>query len=124
MDQFTNHFDIVTGRSSGGAHDRPGVNETIDVLTKLGILKEDLDYHLIRGSMIIVFLSFWVSKVVGVRSTSIDSEYQQWPGDFFGCTRLSASGGPVGFRTSRNGCFACSCWAPMGSFHGTAWADC
>ena len=62
MDQFTNHFDIVTGRSSGGAHDRPGVNEAIDVLTKLGILKEDLDYHLIRGSMIIVFLSFGYQK--------------------------------------------------------------
>ena len=34
------------------------MNHVIDVLIKLGILKEDLDYHLIRASMVIIFLFF------------------------------------------------------------------
>ncbi len=34
------------------------------VLVKLGILKEDLDYHLIRASMVVVFLFFGYQKLV------------------------------------------------------------
>src|SRR6266478_620873 len=38
------------------------MNSLINSLTKLGILKEDLDYHLIRASMIIIFLFFGYQK--------------------------------------------------------------
>jgi len=38
------------------------MNHVIDVLIKLGILKEDLDYHLIRASMVIIFLFFGYQK--------------------------------------------------------------
>jgi uncharacterized membrane protein YkgB len=34
----------------------------INVLVKLGILKEDLDYHLVRASMVIIFLFFGYQK--------------------------------------------------------------
>src|SRR5256884_9332694 len=34
----------------------------INALTKLGLLNEDLDYHLIRGSMVIIFLFFGYQK--------------------------------------------------------------
>jgi uncharacterized membrane protein YkgB len=34
----------------------------VNLLTKLGILKEDLDYHVIRASMIIIFLFFGYQK--------------------------------------------------------------
>jgi uncharacterized membrane protein YkgB len=34
----------------------------ISLLVKLGILKEDLDYHLIRASMVIIFLFFGYQK--------------------------------------------------------------
>ena len=34
----------------------------IDGLIKLGLLKEDLDYHLIRASMVIIFLFFGYQK--------------------------------------------------------------
>src|SRR5438093_9192541 len=34
----------------------------IDALTKLGLLNEDLDYHLIRGSMVVLFLFFGYQK--------------------------------------------------------------
>jgi len=34
----------------------------INALTKLGLLNEDLDYHLIRGSMVVLFLFFGYQK--------------------------------------------------------------
>ena len=64
MDQFTNHFDVITGDSNGSGRTtaRGLMNHVIDVLIKLGILKEDLDYHLIRASMVIIFLFFGYQK--------------------------------------------------------------
>src|SRR2546425_2422576 len=38
------------------------MNSLINTLTKLGLLKDDLDYHLIRASMVIVFLFFGYQK--------------------------------------------------------------
>ena len=45
MDQFTNHFDVITGdrNGSGRTTARSLMKPVIDVLIKLGILKEDLD---------------------------------------------------------------------------------
>jgi uncharacterized membrane protein YkgB len=34
----------------------------IRILTKIGLLKEDLDYHLVRASMVIIFLFFGYQK--------------------------------------------------------------
>ena len=38
------------------------MNFAIKMLTKIGILKEDLDYHFVRASMVIVFLFFGYQK--------------------------------------------------------------
>jgi uncharacterized membrane protein YkgB len=38
------------------------MNSLINILTKLGLLKNDLDYHLIRASMVIIFLFFGYQK--------------------------------------------------------------
>jgi uncharacterized membrane protein YkgB len=38
------------------------VNFLIRILTKSGLLKEDLDYHLIRASMVVIFLFFGYQK--------------------------------------------------------------
>ncbi len=38
------------------------INLIVTVMTKLGLLKEDLDYHLIRASMVIIFLFFGYQK--------------------------------------------------------------
>ena len=38
------------------------MNSVINILTKLGLLKDDLDYHLIRASMVILFLFFGYQK--------------------------------------------------------------
>jgi uncharacterized membrane protein YkgB len=40
----------------------PIMNFLIKIMTKLGLLKEDLDYHLIRASMVIIFLFFGYQK--------------------------------------------------------------
>ena len=38
------------------------MNLLINLLTKSGILKDDLDYHLVRASMVIIFLFFGYQK--------------------------------------------------------------
>src|SRR5262245_58932577 len=48
------------------------------LLSKAGLLEGDLDYHLLRGSMVII-LSFRVSEVVGLRGADADSLHQQRP---------------------------------------------
>jgi uncharacterized membrane protein YkgB len=64
MNQFPNKAVVVDGGSSGTglAAARDLMNFLIHILIKLGILKEDLDYHLIRASMVIIFLFFGYQK--------------------------------------------------------------
>ena len=38
------------------------MNHLTDLLVKVGILKKDIDYHLIRASMVIIFLFFGYQK--------------------------------------------------------------
>jgi uncharacterized membrane protein YkgB len=38
------------------------MNTLVNILVKLGLLKEDLDYHLVRASMVIIFLFFGYQK--------------------------------------------------------------
>jgi len=38
------------------------MNSVINILTKLGLLKDDLDYHFIRLSMVIIFFFFGYQK--------------------------------------------------------------
>jgi uncharacterized membrane protein YkgB len=41
---------------------RSAMNFVANLLIKLGILKQDLDYHLIRASMVVIFLFFGYQK--------------------------------------------------------------
>jgi uncharacterized membrane protein YkgB len=64
MSQFTTKFDATTGKSNGT---RPPASRSLmdrlaGVLVRLGILTEDLDYHLIRASMVIIFFFFGYQK--------------------------------------------------------------
>ena len=63
MHRLTNKV-VVTGDSigSGLTAVRGLMNSVIWRLIKLGILKEDLDYHLVRASMVIIFLFFGYQK--------------------------------------------------------------
>src|SRR6202022_3971083 len=85
MDQFTNQFDVITGDSNRSEHTtaRDLMNPVIDVLIKLGILKEDLDYHLIRASMVIIFLFFGYQKWFQYEADVLVPLYQQRPSYFW-----------------------------------------
>jgi uncharacterized membrane protein YkgB len=64
MNQLTNKFDDVTG-DSGATRLRaaPGLIDSLArVFIRLGILRKDLDYHLIRAAMVIIFLFFGYQK--------------------------------------------------------------
>jgi len=64
----------------------------VDRLATSWLTRKDLDYHMIRASMVIIFLFFGYPEMVRVRSAGIDPVYRQRPADF-----LVASG----FRNPR-----------------------
>jgi uncharacterized membrane protein YkgB len=64
MNQLTTKFDATTGESNGTQLSAPPslMDSFARVLVRLGFLTEDLDYHLIRASMVIIFLFFGYQK--------------------------------------------------------------
>jgi uncharacterized membrane protein YkgB len=64
MHQFTTKFDTTTGGSNRTR--LPAAPSLMDLLARvfvrLGILTGDLDYHLLRASMVIIFLFFGYQK--------------------------------------------------------------
>ena len=68
MSQFTTKFDATTGKSNGTRLSAlPSLMDSLArVLVRLGILTEDLDYHLIRASMVNYILVLWLSEMVSV----------------------------------------------------------
>ena len=60
MDQLTDKFDFTSSTRPLAA--RILINSLPRALIKLGILKDDFDYHLIRASMVIIFLFFGYQK--------------------------------------------------------------
>ena len=64
MNQLTNKFDGLTGDSGATrlAAARGLIDSLARVFIRLGILRGDLDYHLIRASMVIIFLFFGYQK--------------------------------------------------------------
>ena len=64
MNQLTTKFDATTGESNGTRlpASRSLMDRLAGVLIRLGILTEDLDYHLIRASMVIIFFFFGYQK--------------------------------------------------------------
>jgi uncharacterized membrane protein YkgB len=64
MNQLTTKFEATTGESNRTRLPAPPslMDSLARVLVRLGILTEDLDYHLIRASMVIIFLFFGYQK--------------------------------------------------------------
>jgi hypothetical protein len=52
------------------------VKQIIKWLDKFGILESDLDYHLVRASMVIIFLFFGYQKWFQLRGAGTYSIYQ------------------------------------------------
>jgi uncharacterized membrane protein YkgB len=51
----------ISGKATAPAFDEI-MNLLIKILTKLGLLKKDLDYHLVRASMVIIYFFFGYQK--------------------------------------------------------------
>jgi uncharacterized membrane protein YkgB len=51
----------VSGKANAPAFDQI-MNLLIKILAKLGLLKEDLDYHVVRASMVIIYFFFGYQK--------------------------------------------------------------
>ena len=64
MNQLTNKFDVTAGASNGTrlSAARSLIDPLARLLMRLGILREELDYHLIRAAMVIIFLFFGYQK--------------------------------------------------------------
>src|SRR5947208_2455973 len=64
MNQLTTKFDATTGESNGARLPAPPslMGSLARGLVRLGILTEDLDYHLIRALMVVIFLFFGYQK--------------------------------------------------------------
>ena len=64
MNQLATKFDATTGESNSTRLLAPRslLDSLARVLVRLGILTKDLDYHLIRASMVIIFLFFGYQK--------------------------------------------------------------
>jgi hypothetical protein len=75
------------------------MNSVRDAVTKLGLLKDDLDYHLTGASMVIILLFFRLSEVV--RGPGINSLRQQRQSHFLDVSGFWHSGGHLLFRGSR-----------------------
>jgi uncharacterized membrane protein YkgB len=66
MKNTDTHKVILTTEDISGKANAPAfaqiMNLLIRILTKLGLLKEDLDYHVVRGSMVIIYFFFGYQK--------------------------------------------------------------
>ena len=76
------------------------MNTLVHILAKSGLLTKDLDYHLIRASMVLIFLAFGYQKWFAYEAGP-DSVYQQWPADFLALPRLRHPRGQLVSRRFR-----------------------
>ena len=58
---YTNTIVLATGGTSGTGK-ATALDFCINILIKFGVLKEDLDYHAVRASMVIIFFFFGYQK--------------------------------------------------------------
>ena len=78
------------------------MNSLIKALTRLGLLKDDRDYHLVRASMVIIFFFFGYQKWFEYEAQSLspfisNGPLISWMYPVFGIR------GPLGFWGYRNG---------------------
>jgi uncharacterized membrane protein YkgB len=64
MNRLTNKTATITSTSSaiGSAPAHDLLDLLVNLLNKIGILREDLDYHLVRAAMVVIFFFFGYQK--------------------------------------------------------------
>src|SRR5499433_1394451 len=84
------------------------MNFLINIMIKFGLLKGDLDYHLIRASMVIIFLFFGYQKWFEYEAQTLIPYISNGPLIFW-LYPVFGIRGASWFLDSRNGYFARSC---------------
>ena len=77
------------------------MNLLINMMTRFGLLKDDLDYHLIRASMVIIFLFFGYQKWFEYEAQALIPYISNGPPHFLDVSCIWHSGGhllPGGIR--------------------------
>ena len=93
----------------------------VNALARSGLLKEDLEYHLLRASMVIIFLFFGYQKWFEYEALVLIPYISAMARFFSGCTRCLASVEPVGFWDFQNGCSLSSCFSGSGTRDSESW---
>jgi uncharacterized membrane protein YkgB len=84
------------------------MNSLIHLLTKSGLLSEDLDHHVVRASMVLIFLFFGYQKWFEYEAQALIPHISNGPLIFW-MYPVFGIRGPFGFWECRNGCLARSC---------------
>ena len=90
------------------------MNALIRLLNKTGLLQSDVDYHLIRASMVLIFLLFGYQKWFEYEAQAADPLYQQRTAHFLALSRSLASAERAGSSVFQNGCSVRSCSSASG----------
>ena len=83
------------------------MNYLIKLCDRLGILRSEIDYHVLRASMVLIFLFFGYQKWFEYEAQALIPYISNGP-SFTGCIRSWASGAPAGSWVSPNGPLALS----------------
>ena len=83
-------------------------------LTKLGILKNDLDYHLLRASMVIIFLFFGYQKWFEYEAQALLPYIGHGPLIFWLYAVFGVRGQPISSEL-QSGCLGCFCSPGIGT---------
>jgi hypothetical protein len=84
----------ISGKATAPAFTQV-MNLLINILTKFGLLKKDLDYHLVRASMIIIYFFFGYQKWFAYEGAGIGSFYPQRPSYFMDVPCFRHPGGQL-----------------------------
>jgi uncharacterized membrane protein YkgB len=90
------------------------MNSLVTFLGKLGVLKKDFDYHLLRASMVVIFLFFWHQKWFQYEAQALIPYISHGP-LIFGCIQFSAFAVPPISWASRSGCLGRYCSRDSGT---------
>jgi hypothetical protein len=80
MNRFDGRLSARDGDSVGRALGL--LNPLTNILVRGGILKEDLDYNVLRGAMVIIFFFFGYQKWWAYEAERLIPPYQPWSADF------------------------------------------
>ena len=96
------------------------MNALIHMLTKSGLLTKDLDYHLIRASMVLIFLAFGYQKWWAYEAQVLIPYISNGPLIFW-MYPVFGIRGPVGFWAFPNGCSVRCCSWDFGASDWESW---